>query len=105
MPSAEQKAIYQKHKANIIEAANGEVIVIFKDSPKIEERKIVQVPVVLPQEAPVLTAKDMAIFLMANPLEYRKRCLLHLSNIHTQDYVESVKKLMIAIHDKNKASQ
>lgn len=44
---------------------------------------------------PVLSAKDMAEFMLKNPLEYRRRCLILFQEIHEPSYVEAVKRELI----------
>ena len=44
------------------------------------------------KQTPVLSVAEMASFMLKNPLEYRRRNLIYLSEIHSDEYVEAVKR-------------
>jgi len=54
----------------------------------------------LPKEKPVLSAQDMANFLMTTSFtkEYRKRNLALFREIHEPGYADEVERFMMQIH-------
>lgn len=57
----------------------------------------------MPYETPVLTAKEMAIYVASQPYkEYRQRCIELFKEIHSEDYAEAVKQEVIKIFNQTK---
>ena len=56
-------------------------------------------------ETPVLTAKEMAIYVADSPYkEYRQRCLELFKEIHGDEYAEAVKQEVMKIYKPKKGN-
>jgi hypothetical protein len=54
-------------------------------------------------ETPVLTAKEMAVYVADSPYkEYRQRCLELFKEIHGDEYAEAVKQEVMKIYKPKK---